>query len=129
MQLHVKTSTRYSELKFQLGLAKPRWNFKPGWKFQIFHIIDIFSNPGRKANTTRTCKFLAYFLKYKDGQFTSRFRITFHKFTNLVQCLQEFKQFIEFHGIYNTHRSYVKFLFLNIGSFKWLHAFEVIIVI
>ena len=46
LQLHVRSSARYTKLKFQLGLANPRWNFNPGWKFQIFHIIDIFSNPG-----------------------------------------------------------------------------------
>ena len=36
---------------------------------------------------------------------------------NLIKCLQEFKSFIEFHGIYNMHRSYVKLSFLNTGSF------------
>ena len=46
LQLHVKISTRYTELKFQLRSAKPRWNFIPGWKYQIFHIIDIFFKPG-----------------------------------------------------------------------------------
>ena len=48
LQLHVKISTWYTKLKFQLGLANPKWNFNPGWKFQIFHKIDIFSNPGWK---------------------------------------------------------------------------------
>ena len=76
----------------------------------------------------RTCKFLVYFKKNIDGDFTSTFRMTFYKLTNLIKGLQEFKSFIEFHGIYNTHRSYVKFSFLNIGSFQWLQAFEVIIV-
>ena len=52
LQLHVKISTRYIELKFQLGLAKPRWKFNTEWKFQIFHIIDIFSDPGWKFDTT-----------------------------------------------------------------------------
>ena len=46
LQLHVRSSARYTKLKFQLVLANPRLNFNPGWKFQIFHIIDIFSNPG-----------------------------------------------------------------------------------
>ena len=41
-------------MKFQLGLAKPRWNFNPGWKFQFFHIIDIFSNSGWNFDTTHT---------------------------------------------------------------------------
>ena len=76
----------------------------------------------------RTCKFLVYFKKNIDGDFTSTFQMTFYKLTNLIKGLQEFKSFIEFHGIYNTHRSYVKFSFLNIGSFQWLQAFEVIIV-
>ena len=42
--LHVKVSARYTELKFQIDLANERLNFNPGYKFQIFHIIDIFSN-------------------------------------------------------------------------------------
>ena len=50
LQLHVKILTQYTELKCQLGLAKPGWNFNPGWKFQIFHIIDIFSSPGWKID-------------------------------------------------------------------------------
>ena len=54
LQLHVKISVWYTELKFQLGLAKPRWYFNPGWKFQIFHIIDIFQNPEWKFDTTHT---------------------------------------------------------------------------
>ena len=47
-----KISTRYTELKFRLGLAKLRWNFSPGWKFQIFYIIDNFFNPVWKFDTT-----------------------------------------------------------------------------
>ena len=54
LPLHVKSSTRYTELKFQLALTNPRWNFNLGWKVQIFHIIDIFSNPGWKFGTTHT---------------------------------------------------------------------------
>ena len=42
--LHVKVSTRYAELKFQIDLANQRLNFNPGHKYQIFHITDIFSN-------------------------------------------------------------------------------------
>ena len=52
LQLHVKISTWYTKLKFQLDLTNPRWNFNPGWKFQIFCIIDIFSNTGWKFDTT-----------------------------------------------------------------------------
>ena len=52
MQLHIKVSSGHTELKFQLGLANPRWNFNLGWKVQIFHIIDIFSYPGWKFGTT-----------------------------------------------------------------------------
>ena len=54
LQLHVKTSTRHTELKFELGLTNLRSNFNPGWKFQIFHIIDTFFNPGWKFDTTHT---------------------------------------------------------------------------
>ena len=63
LQLHEKISTRSTELKFQLYLAKPRWNFNPGWKFQIFHIIDIFSNPGWKFDTTHAWTPCLFFLK------------------------------------------------------------------
>ena len=45
LQLHEKSLTPYIELKFQLGLADPRWNFKLGWKFEIFLVIEIVSNP------------------------------------------------------------------------------------
>ena len=65
LQLHVKISTRYTELKFQLGLAKPRWNFNPRWKFQIFHIIIIFFNPGLKFDTTHTWIPCLYLKKYR----------------------------------------------------------------
>ena len=54
LQLHVKVSALYIELKFELGLANPRLNFNPGWKFQISHTIDIFSNLGWKFDTTHT---------------------------------------------------------------------------
>ena len=54
LQLHVKISAQYTELQFQLGLAKPRWNFNPEWKFQIFHVVDIFFNPGWKFDTSHT---------------------------------------------------------------------------
>ena len=66
LRLCVKFSARYTELKFQLGLANPRWNSNPGWKFQIFHIIDFFSNPGWKFGTTHAripclCRWRQYF--------------------------------------------------------------------
>ena len=53
LQLHVKTSTRYTKVKFQPSLANPRWNFNTGWKRQISHIIDIFPNPARKFDTNQ----------------------------------------------------------------------------
>ena len=61
LQLNVKISTQYTEFKFQRGLAKPKWNFNKGWKFQIFHIFEIFSSPGWKSDTTHAripCLFL-----------------------------------------------------------------------
>ena len=84
MQLHVNVSTRYTELKFQLGLAKPRWNFNPGWKFQIFHIIGIFSSPGWKFDNTHAripCLFFKKTMtvtsqalfKWNDGRFIQKF--------------------------------------------------------
>ena len=30
LQLHLKISTRYDKLNFQLGLANLRWNWNPG---------------------------------------------------------------------------------------------------
>ena len=74
LQLHVKISTQYTELKFQLGLANPRWNFNPGWKFQNFHIIDIFFSPGWKFETTHS-EFLVYILKNKDDDFSNMFQM------------------------------------------------------
>ena len=44
LQLHVKISTRYTKLKFQLGLDNARWNLNPGWKFQIFYKIGKLTN-------------------------------------------------------------------------------------
>ena len=128
LQLDVKISTRYSELKFQFGFAKPGWNFNLGWKFQVFHFIDIFSNLGWKFDTTHV-QLSCLFFKNLDGDSTSTFRMTFHKLSNRIKCSQEFKSFIELHRIYNMHRSYVNFSFLNIRSFQWLQAFELIIVI
>ena len=61
LQLHVKTSTRYTKVKFQPSLANPRWNFNTGWKCQISHIIDIFPNPAQKFDTNHAripCLFL-----------------------------------------------------------------------
>ena len=75
LQLHVKISIWHTELKFQLGLANPKWDFNPGWKFQISHIIDIFSNPGWKFDTTHARVPCLFFLKNKDGDFTSTFQM------------------------------------------------------
>ena len=75
LQLLVKISARYTKLKFQLGLANPRWNFNPGWKFQNFHIIDIFSNPGWKFDTTHTWIPCLYLKKNKDDDFPGMFKM------------------------------------------------------
>ena len=45
--------------------------------------------------------------------------MTFHQLINLITCLQEFRSFIEFHVIYNTHPSYVKFSFYDCKHLKW----------
>ena len=73
LQLHVKISTLYAELKFQLGLAKSRW------KFQIFRIIDIFSNQNS----------LFIFKKMKIATSQARFKWTNKMFTRIQK----------FHGI------------------------------
>ena len=86
LQLHVKISTQDTELKFQLGLANPRWNFNPGCKSQIFHIIDSFSNPGLKFDTTHA-RMPCLLKKNKDGNFTSTIEM------NRQQTYQSFKGF------------------------------------
>ena len=73
-------------MKFQLGLANPRWNFNPGWKFKVFHIIDIFCNPGWKFDTTHTW-IPCLFLKNKDGNFTRTFEM------DRWQTYQSYKMF------------------------------------
>ena len=93
LQLHVKISTRCAELKFQLGLANPRWNFIPGWKFEISPIIDIFSNPGWKFDTKH--EFLVYLKKTKTmATSKARFKWTDDRHGNLMKCLQEFKSYM-----------------------------------
>ena len=60
LQLHVKISVRYTKLKFQLGLVNSLCNLNKGLKFQIFHLIDLFSN--RDENSILcTREFLVYF--------------------------------------------------------------------
>ena len=87
--------TQYSQLKFQLGLAKPRWNFIQGWKFQIFQIIDIF--PTWNENVIlRTCKLLVFFLKNK------RWRLHKHVSNDVTQVYQSHNMFTriqKFHRI------------------------------
>ena len=91
LQLHVKTSARYTELKFQLGLANPRWNFNLGWRFQIFHIIDIFQ-PGMKIwYYLPTREFLVCFQKNKMLNLQAGVKWTDDKLISLLKCLQGFK--------------------------------------
>ena len=114
-KLHVKNSIRYTELKFQLGLANPRWNFNTGWKFQIFHIIDIF--PTRDKNLIlHTPEFLVY-LKNSNGDFTRTFQM------DRWQTYQSYKM------LTRIQKLYVKFSFLNIDSFQQPQGFEIITVI
>ena len=44
LQLYVKVSARYTELKFQLGLANPRFVISTRDENSKFYIIKIFSN-------------------------------------------------------------------------------------
>ena len=109
LQVHGKISTRYTrytELKFQLGLANPRSNFDPGWKSQIFHIIDIFSNPGRKFDTTHA-GIPCLFQKIKMATSQARFKWTDDKLINLIKCLQIFKNSMEFRN-YDSNANKVK---------------------
>ena len=84
LQLHVKISILYTDLKFQFVLTNRRWNVNQTWKFQVFHIIDIFSNPGWKFDTENArisffflffCFFFVAFLKKQDGILTSTFQM------------------------------------------------------
>ena len=93
LQWHVKISTRYTKLKFQLGLANPKWNFNPGWKFQIFHITNFF--PTRDENLIlRTREFLVYFLRNKDGNFTSTFQMDWWQTYWSYKMFTRMRQFI-----------------------------------
>ena len=96
LQLHVKISIRYTELIFHLGLANPRWNFNSGWKSQIFQIIDIFSNPGWKFDTTHARFPCLFSKKIKMEISQAGFKWTNDKLINLIKCLQEFKNSMEF---------------------------------
>ena len=68
-----KKTLAHTELKFRVGLANPRWIFNLGWKFQIFHTIDIFSKPDWKFDTTHARTPCLFLQKYKD--FTSTFEM------------------------------------------------------
>ena len=113
LQLHVKISTRYTALKFQLGLVNPG-NFNPGWKFQIFHIIEIFPTVMKIWCYARVN---SLFILQKINMATSqaRFKWTDDKPINLIKCLQELDS------------SYVKLSCLNIYGFQWPQWFKVII--
>ena len=68
-KLHVKIPTRYAELKFQLSLAKPRWNstrneisnspynwyfFQPGMKIWYYtHVNSLFIFKKIKTTTSK----------------------------------------------------------------------------
>ena len=89
LQLHVKISTRYTELKFKLGLANPRWNFNLGWKFQIFHIMDNFFQPRMKIwyYVRVNSVFISKKIKIVTSQ--GRFKWTDDKPIDLTKCLQQ----------------------------------------
>ena len=89
LQLHVKISTWYAELKLQLGLA--------GMNISNFLYNRNFF-PNRNENLIlRTCEFLAYFSKkIKMETPQARFKWTYDKLTNLIKYLQEFKSSMEF---------------------------------
>ena len=120
LQLHVKVSTWYAELKFQLRLAKSRWNFNPGWKFQISHIIYIFSNPQWKYDTTRAqipCLFLK---KVKMATSQVHFKWTDDKSIFLIKCLQ-FKGSMEFRNC-NSKADKVK-LYESVRKSKYIYIY------
>ena len=95
LQLHVKISILYTELKFQFVLTNRRWNLNRTWKFQVFH--RIFYNPGWKFDTENariSCFFFA-FLKNKDGILTSTFQMDRWQ-TYQSHKMQEFKSSMGF---------------------------------
>ena len=87
LQLHVKISILYTELKFQFVLTNRRWNVNQTWKFQVFHIIVIFSNPGWKFDTENARIFFFFFKKkIKMGSWQARFKWTDDKLISLIKC-------------------------------------------
>ena len=91
MQLYVKNSARYIELKFQLALGNP------GWKFQIFHIINTFSNPVWKFDTTHAqIPYLSFFKKIKIATWQARFKWIDDRLINPIKGLEEFKSSMNF---------------------------------
>ena len=94
LQLHVEISIRYNELKFQFALAKPRLNFNPGWKFQVFQIINISSNPEWKFESTNERIPCLFFKKLKMANSRVRFKWVNDKLVNLTKPLQEFKSYM-----------------------------------
>ena len=96
LQSPVKISTWCTELKFQLGLAKPKWNFNLGWKFQVFHIIYIFFQPEMEILYYANANSLFMFYKIKMATSQARFKWTDDKLSNLMKCLQELKSSKEF---------------------------------
>ena len=70
---HSKKTLAHTELKFRLGSANPRWIFNLGWKFRIFHIIDIFSNPDWKFYITHARTPCLFLQKHKN--FTRTFEM------------------------------------------------------
>ena len=91
MQLYVKNSARYIELKFQLALGNP------GWKFQICHIINTFSNPVWKFDTTHAqIPYLSFFKKIKIATWQARFKWIDDRLINPIKGLEEFKSSMNF---------------------------------
>ena len=98
LQLHVKISTGYTELKFQAGMQSP--NFPYNWHF---------FQPGMKIwYYAHVNSLLVFFLKIKMTTSQTHFKWTDDKLINPIKCLQEFDSL------------YVKLSSLNIDSFQWL---------
>ena len=99
----------------KLRILYPRWYFNPGWKCQIFHIIDISSNPGCGL-ILPTREFLVVFF-LKDDDFTNTFQM------DRCQTCQSCKTFTR------ILKFIWKILILNIWWFQMMQGFEIIIMV
>ena len=85
LQLHVKISTRYIELKFQLNLKfQTKMKFQPGMKISYFPYNQHFFQPGMKIWYYANVNSLVIFKKIKTTTSQARFKWTDDKLINFM---------------------------------------------